>query len=123
MTSLLEKHQILNCGDMKKDGKEAPNITGTPTFKEAANFITGRDCIIDGKNFEEIKSIINTHLLDSVKKYCFGTLLPIPEENVSSDNYTNVTFINNNSRKVVPINVTNAFIDAAMDPYKYFITF
>ena len=70
MTSLLEKHQILNCGDMKKDGKEAPNITGTSIFKQAANFITGKDCKIDGKNFEELKSIINTQILDSVKKYC-----------------------------------------------------
>ena len=45
--------------------------------------------------------------------------MPIPEDKVSSNNYTNVTFINKNSRKVVPVNVTNAFIDAAMDPYKY----
>lgn len=117
----LQKHQILNCGDMKKDGKEPPNITGRPIFKQAANFITGRDCKIDGKNFDELKSIINAQILDSVKKYCFGTLLPIPEDEVSSNNYTNVTFINKNSRKVVPINVTNAFIDAAMDPSKYFI--
>lgn len=121
MTSLLEKHQILNCGDMKKDGKEAPNITGTSIFKQSANFITGKDCKIDGQNFEELKSIINTQILDSVKKYCFGTLLPIPEDEVSSNNYTNVTFINKNSRKIVPINVSNAFIDAAMDPSKYFI--
>ncbi len=121
MTSLLEKHQILNCGDMKKDGKEAPNITGTSIFKQSANFITGKDCKIDGKNFEELKSIINTQILDSVKKYCFGTLLPIPEDKISTNNYTNVTFINKNSRKIVPINVTNAFIDAAMDPSKYFI--
>ena len=121
MTSLLEKHQILNCGDMKKDGKEAPNITGTSIFKQAANFITGKDCKIDGKNFEELKSIINTQILDSVKKYCFGTLLPIPEDKISTNNYTNVTFINKNSRKIVTINVTNAFIDAAMDPSKYFI--
>jgi len=117
----LQKHQILNCGDMKKDGKELPNITGRPIFKQAANFITGRDCEIDGKNFDELKSIINLQILDNVKKYCFGTLLPIPEDEVSSNNYTNVTFINKNSRKVVPINVTNAFIDAAMDPSKYFI--
>lgn len=117
----LQKHQILNCGDMKKDGKEDPNITGRPIFKQAANFITGRDCEIDGKNFDELKSIINVQILDSVKKYCFGTLLPIPEDKVSNNNYTNVTFINKNSRKVVPINVTNAFIDAAMDPSKYFI--
>ena len=121
MTTLLQKHQILNCGDMKKDGKEAPNITATSIFKQSANFITGRECKIDSKNFEELKSIINVQILDSVKKYCFGTLLPIPEDEVSSNNYTNVTFINKNSRKVVPINVTNAFIDAAMDPSKYFI--
>jgi len=92
----LQKHQILNCGDMKKDGKEPPNITGTPIFKQAANFITGRDCEIDGKNFDELKSIINTQILNNVKKYCFGTLLPIPEDKVSSNNYTNVTFINKN---------------------------
>jgi hypothetical protein len=121
MTSLLEKHQILNCGDMKKDGKEAPNITDLSIFKQSANFITGKDCKIDGQNFEELKSIINTQILDSVKKYSFGTLLPIPEDKVSSNNYTNVTFINKNSRKIVPINVSNAFIDAAMDPSKYFI--
>lgn len=121
MTSLLEKHQILNCGDMKKDGKEAPNITGTSIFKQAANFITGKDCKIDGQNFEELKSIINTQILDSVKKYCFGTLLPIPEDKLPNNNLTKVTFINKNSRKVVPISVVNAFIDAAMDPSKYFI--
>ena len=117
----LQKHRILNCGDMKKDGKENPNITGEPIFKQAANFITGRHCEIDGKNFDELKSIINYELLEHVKKYCFGTLLPIPEDKVPDNELENITFINKNSRKVVPINVTNAFIDAAMDPSKYFI--
>lgn len=121
MTSFdtLQKHQILNCGDMKKDGKEDPNITSYKLFNDARDIITGINCKIEGNYFEELKKVINDELLENVRKYCFGTLLPIPEDKVSSNNYTNVTFINKNSRKVVPVNVTNAFIDAAMDPYKY----
>jgi hypothetical protein len=119
MTSLLEKHQILNCGDMKKDGKENPNITSYKLFNEARSIITQVKCQPKDLLFIELKKIINEQLLENVKKYCFATLLPIPEYDSQDDNYSNITFINKNSRKVVPVNVTNAFIDAAMDPYKY----
>ena len=120
----LQKHQILNCGDMKKDGKELPNITNDAKslFNYARNFITEINCETEGKSFEYLKKVINGELLENVKKYCFGTLLPIPEDKVSNNNLDNITFINKNSRKVVPINVTNAFIDAAMDPSKYFLS-
>jgi hypothetical protein len=120
----LQKHQILNCGDMKKDGKENPNITNDAKllFNYASNFITGINCEIEGKYFEDLKQVINSGLLEHVKKYCFGTLLPIPEYKFSDNKLDNITFINKNSRKVVPINVTNAFIDAAMDPSKYFLS-
>ena len=119
MTSLLEKHQILNCGDMKKDGKEDPNITSYKLFNEARSIITQVKCQPKDLLFIELKKIINEQLLENVKKYCFATLLPIPEYDSQDDNYTNITFINKNSRKVVPVNVINAFIDASMDPYKY----
>jgi len=120
----LQKHQILNCGDMKKDGKENPNITidAKSLFNYARNFITGINCETEGKYFEDLKEVINSGLLEHVKKYCFATLLPIPEDKVSDNKLDNITFINKNSRKVVPINVTNAFIDAAMVPSKYFLS-
>lgn len=117
----LQKHQILNCGDMKKDGKEDPNITSYKLFNDARDNITGISCKTEGGYFQELKKLINDELLEHVKKYCFGTLLPIPEDKVSDNNLTKVTFINKNSRKVVPVNVINAFIDASMDPYKYFM--
>jgi hypothetical protein len=123
MTSFdtLQKHQILNCGDMKKDGKEDPNITSYKLFNDARDYITGINCKTEGDYFQELKKVINDELLEHVKKYCFGTLLPIPEDKVPDNNLTKVTFINKNSRKVVPVNVINAFIDASMDPYKYFM--
>jgi len=123
MTSFdsLQKHKILNCGDMKKDGKEDPNITSYKIFNDARDIITGINCKTEGNYFEELKKVINSELLDNVRKYCFGTLLPIPEDKLPNNNLTKVTFINKNSRKVVPINVVNAFIDASMDPYKYFM--
>lgn len=123
MTSFdtLQKHQILNCGDMKKDGKEDPNITSYKLFNDARDIITGINCKTEGDYFQELKKVINDELLEHVKKYCFGTLLPIPEDKVPDNNLANVTFINKNSRKVVPVNITNAFIDAAMDPSKYFM--
>ena len=117
----LQKHQILNCGDMKKDGKEEPNITSYKLFNNARDIITGINCKTEDNFFKDLKKLINSELLEHVKKYCFGTLLPIPEDNLPENNLTNVTFINKNSRKIVPVNVTNAFIDAAMDPYKYFM--
>jgi len=117
----LQKHQILNCGDMKKDGKEEPNITSYKLFNNARDIITGINCKTEDNFFKDLKELINSELLEHVKKYCFGTLLPIPEDNLPENNLTNVTFINKNSRKIVPVNVTNAFIDAAMDPYKYFM--
>lgn len=123
MTSFdpLQKHQILNCGDMKKDGKEDPNITSYKLFNDARDIITGISCKREGDYFQELKKVINKELLEHVNKYCFGTLLPIPEDKVPDNNLANVTFINKNSRKVVPVNITNAFIDAAMDPSKYFM--
>lgn len=116
----LQKHQILNCGDMKKDGKEDPNITSYKLFNDSRDIITGIVCKTEDNFFEELKKVINDELLEHVKKYCFGTLLPIPE-NKQLDKLENITIINKNTRRVVPINVTNAFIDAAMDPSKYFL--
>ena len=117
----LTKHQILNCGDMKKDGKEDPNIASLPIFQNAVDYITGIKCTNQETQFSELKRLINDELLDNVKKYSFATLLPIPEDEPSDSADQNVIFINKNNRKVVPDNVINAFIDAAMDPSKYFM--
>ena len=118
----LQKHQILNCGDMDKDGKINPSIINNPLFIKAKKIITG-DFNCDSVNTAEFKNLIdliNEKLLNNVKKYCYGTLLPIPEED-TLDNDPKIQTINKNSRKVVPVNVTNAFIDAAVTPSNYYM--
>ena len=98
MTDALRKHQILNCGDMKKDGKETQNISSLDIFYNAVNDITGTTCSRDPKQFSELKQTINDKLLDHVKKYSFTTLLPIPENGTLDISTSNV--INKNNRKV-----------------------
>ena len=122
MTSftLKNKHIILNCGDMKKDAREEPNISSYSIFNSSRKIITGGiDCASLDPSFLELKKLINNELLDKVKRYCYGTLLPIPE--AGDEKYENITFLNKMNRQIVPVNVTNAFIDAAMDPRKYFV--
>ena len=55
----LQKHQILNCGDMKKDGKVTPNISSLDIFYHAVNDITGTTCSTDPNQLNELKKLIN----------------------------------------------------------------
>ena len=120
MTSI-ENHRILNCGDMKKDGKENPNIVNYGIFKSSSSLITGKDCSKLEPLFKELKEEINSTLLEQVKKYCYASLLPIPEKDEYDEElYQNITLINKNNRQVVPDSVIYAFIDAGMEPKKYF---
>lgn len=121
MTSSYSHHKILNCGDMKKDGNENPPISRTSIFKNATKTIIGSECDFSKSNFDDLKNQIETSLLDQTKKYCYASLIPIPEIG-NEEEYENITLINKNNRQILPDSVKNSFIDAAIEPGKYLIS-